>query len=69
MYENAEGVFLKEREPSWADFVTASWVLTIKLIYGGDYGGDSKEWGYIETWDGGRWVKLIKDLEPYTYVD
>ena len=64
IYENAEGVFLKGSEPSWADFVTASWVLAIKLIYG----GDSKEWKYIETWDGGRWVKLIKDLEPYAYV-
>ena len=65
IYESAEGVFLKGSEPGWADFVTASWVLAVKLIYG----GDSKEWKYIETWDGGRWVKLIKDLEPYAYVD
>jgi len=65
IYENAEGVFLKGSEPGWADFVTASWLLAIKLLYG----GDSKEWGYIVTWHDGRWAKLIKDLEPYAYVD
>ena len=65
IYEKAEGVFLKGNEPGWADFVTASALLSIKLLYG----ADSKEWKYIETWDGGRWIKLIKDLEPYAYVD
>jgi len=65
VYENAEGGFLKGNEPAWADFVTASWMLTVKLIYG----GDSKEWEYIETWHGGRWAKLIKDLEPYAHID
>ena len=65
VYESAEGVFLKGSEPAWADFVTASWVLTVKLLYG----VDSKEWKYAETWDGGRWVKLIKDLEPYAHID
>ena len=65
VYENAEGVFLKGSEPAWADFVAASWLLAVKLLYG----GDSKEWKYIETWHGGRWVKLIKDLEPYAHID
>ena len=65
VYENAEGVFLKGSEPAWADFVTASWLLAVKLLYG----GDSKEWKYIETWHGSRWVKLIKDLEPYAHID
>jgi len=65
IYENAEGVFLKGSEPAWADFVTASWLLSIKLLYG----GGSKEWKYVETWDGGRWVELIRDLEPYAYID
>jgi len=65
VYETAEGVFLKGSEPGWADFVTASWLLCMKLLYG----GDSKEWKYIETWDGGRWVELIKNLEPYAYID
>ena len=65
IYETAEGVFLKGSEPAWADFVTASWLLCFKLLYG----GGSKEWKYIETWDGGRWAKLIKDLEPYAYID
>ena len=65
IYENAEGVFLKGSEPAWADFVTASWLLCVKLIYG----GDSKEWKYIEEWHDGRWAKLIKDLEPYAYRD
>jgi glutathione S-transferase len=65
IYEKAEGVFLKGNEPGWADFVTASALLSIKLIYG----AESKEWKYIETWDSGRWTKLIKDLEPYASID
>ena len=65
VYENAEGIFLKGSEPGWADFVTASLLLSVKLLYG----EESKEWKYIETWDGGRWVKLIKDLEPYGHID
>ena len=65
VYENAEGNFLKGAEPGWGDFMTASLLLSIKLLYG----EDSKEWKYIETWDEGRWVKLIKDLKPYAYID
>jgi len=65
IYEKAEGIFLKGSEPGWADFVTASFLLSLKLVYG----ADSKEWEFIETWHGGRWVKLIKDLEPYAYID
>jgi len=65
IYQKAEGIFLKGSEPSWADFVTASALLSIKLLYG----ADSKEWKYIETWHEGRWVKLIKDLEPYAHID
>ena len=65
IWEKAEGTFLKGSEPGWADFLTASGLLSIKLMYG----ADSKEWKYIETWDGGRWAKLIKDLEPYAYSD
>jgi len=65
IYEKAEGIFLKGSKPGWGDFVPASSLLCIKLLYG----GDSKEWKYIETWHEGRWVKLIKDLEPYGHID
>ena len=65
IYEKAEGVVLKGSEPGWADFVTASFLLTIKLLYG----AESKEWKFIETWHEGRWVKLIEDLQPYGYID
>ena len=65
IYEKAEGNFLKGSEPGWADFVTASYLLPMKLVYG----ADSKEWKFIETWHEGRWAKLIKDLEPCAYVD
>jgi hypothetical protein len=65
IYESAEGIFLKGSEPAWADFVTASSLFSIKLLYG----EDSKEWKYIETWHDGRWSKLIKDLEPYAHID
>ena len=65
VYEKAEGIFLKGSEPAWADFVTAAAVLCNKMTYG----ADSKEWKAIETWHGGRWAKLIKDLEPYCHID
>ena len=65
IYEKAEGVFLKGDKPGWADFVTASWFLFVKQVYG----TDSKEWKSAEAWHDGRWTKLIKDLEPYAYVD
>jgi len=65
IYKKAEGIFLKGGEPGWADFATASFFLCIKLLFG----ADSKEWKSAETWDEGRWVKLIKDLEPYAYID
>lgn len=65
IYQKAEGDFLKGNEPGWGDFFTASALLSIKLLYG----ANSKEWKYIETWDNGRWTKLIKDLELYAYVD
>ena len=64
IYENAEGVFFEGSKPAWADLVNASWLLSIKLLYVGD-----SEWKYTETWDGGRWAKLIKDLEPSAYID
>ena len=65
IYEKAEGIFLKGNEPGWGDFLTASMLHSIKLLYG----ADSKEWKYIETWDNGRWNKLVQDLEPYAYID
>ena len=65
IYEKAEGIFLKGSEPGWGDFVTASALVSIKMLYG----ADSKEWKYIETWDDGRWIELIEDLEPYAYID
>ena len=65
IYEKAEGIFLKGSEPGWADFVTASALLSIKRLYG----ASSEEWKYIETWHDGRWTKLIQDLEPYAYTD
>jgi len=65
IYEKADGIFLKGSEPGWTDFVASSFLLSIKLLYG----AESKEWRSVETWHDGRWVKLIKDLEPYSYID
>ena len=65
IYEKAEGIFLGGNEPGWADFQTASALFSIKLLYG----PDSEEWKYIETWDNGRWAKLLTDLEPYASID
>ena len=52
IYEKAEGDFLKGNEPGWADFVTASWILFIKLVYD----AESKEWKYAEAWHNGPQV-------------
>ena len=65
IYEKAEGIFLKGSEPGWADFVTASALVSVKRLYG----AGSEEWKYIETWHDGRWAKLIQDLEPYAHID
>ena len=65
IYEKADGIFLKGSEPGWADFVASSFLLSIKLLYE----AGSKEWEFVETWHDGRWEKLIKDLEPYSYID
>lgn len=64
IYERAEGIFLKGDEPGWGDWITASRLQAVKLLYS----TDSKEWKYGEAWDDSRWTKLIKDrLEPYAY--
>ena len=65
IYEKAEEVFLKGNDSGWADFVTTSWLLAVKLLYG----GDSREWRYAGTWHDGRWTKLIKDLESCSHID
>jgi len=66
IYEKAESISLKGSEPVWGDFVTVSLSPSrVELLYG----GDSRGWKYIETSHEGRWVKLIRDLEPYAHID
>jgi len=57
IYEKADGISLKGGEPGWGDFVTASSLPSLGLLYD----GGSREWKYIETWHEGGLVKLIKD--------
>ena len=50
--------------PSFADFVMASSILTIRILYG----EDSKEWKRIMGWHGGRWERLMVAVEKYSAV-
>jgi hypothetical protein len=65
IYENAEGIFLRGNGAGWAEFIPASAFSIIGTVYG----ADPKGWEYTETWDTGRWIALIKDLEPYAHID
>lgn len=58
------GPFIMGREVSFLDFVVASHVLTTKDLLG----EKSKEWIDMKTWNGGRWVKILKSVEKYEVV-
>ncbi|KAF9039155.1 hypothetical protein BJ165DRAFT_367820 [Panaeolus papilionaceus] len=58
------GPFLMGNILGWGDIAMASWIIWIKAIYEND-----QKWKDIAGWSGGRWVKLLEAVEPYTRVD
>jgi len=46
---------------SYADMITASYLLYIKIIIG----ADTNEWKAVEQWDDGRWVHLLEVAGNY----
>lgn len=55
------GPFFMGATPTFADFTVASFILALRICFG----KESKEWKNIETWNGGRWKDLVKNLEKY----
>lgn len=64
-FNKSSGPYFMGDMTSFADFVVAGWLRAMKICFG----EDSAEWKDIETWDNGRWVTLLKDLEQYASVD
>lgn len=58
------GIWVMGDTPSFADFVIASSLRTIK----GLYGKESSEWKKIMSWHGGRWERLMVGVEKYSAV-
>lgn len=50
--------------PSFMDFVMASFILWVKILYGRESG----EWKKIMSWHGGRWERLMAAVEKYSAV-
>ncbi|KAF5377892.1 hypothetical protein D9615_006807 [Tricholomella constricta] len=57
----ADGPYFLGKEPTFADFVVASFILWCKKIWG----PDSSQWKDIMSWNEGRWEAFIKGLEKY----
>ncbi|KAF4617477.1 hypothetical protein D9613_006282 [Agrocybe pediades] len=57
-----KGPFILGETISWSDLNIASWTIWMKVTFG----EDSKEWKDIASWQGGRWSKLLVDLEKYS---
>lgn len=64
LYEKEGGPFMMGRTLSYADIVTGSMLVWVKLIFG----EDSEEWKLIKGWQSGRWETLLKDMEKYLTV-
>ncbi|EED77185.1 predicted protein [Postia placenta Mad-698-R] len=52
--------FSKTSEPGYADFVLGATMIWFKLS------GPEKGWERISEWDGGKWARFFRNLEPYT---
>ncbi|KAK0501805.1 hypothetical protein EDD18DRAFT_1347874 [Armillaria luteobubalina] len=49
---------------SYADFTVSAWAMWFRTLFG----EDSEEWKDVAKWHGGRWGRLVKDLEKYETV-
>ncbi|OCH87044.1 hypothetical protein OBBRIDRAFT_796579 [Obba rivulosa] len=59
-----EKPYVMGNQVCYADLFVAAWLVWVKRILG----PQSSEWVELETWDGGRWGKLMKDMEQYEVV-
>jgi hypothetical protein len=48
--------------PTFADFVLGSYIRWIKTM------GDDELWKMVSSWNGGRWVRHLDKLEPWSQV-
>ncbi|KIY67981.1 hypothetical protein CYLTODRAFT_431077 [Cylindrobasidium torrendii FP15055 ss-10] len=60
-WTSPKDTFVLGEKPSFPDFFVGSILFWTKK----SFGKDSEEWKDIESWDGGRWAKLLKALEKY----
>lgn len=51
-----DSVFFYGNTPSFADFIIMGYLHYIEV----SLGSESGEWKDVQTWDGGRWAKLLK---------
>ncbi|KII88641.1 hypothetical protein PLICRDRAFT_631738 [Plicaturopsis crispa FD-325 SS-3] len=59
--QQSEGAYVMGDTVSFADITIASWVGWFKLVV-------PEEWEAISTWHGGRWAKILDNMEKYAAV-
>ncbi|KJA20278.1 hypothetical protein HYPSUDRAFT_167279 [Hypholoma sublateritium FD-334 SS-4] len=64
-YKKSGGPYILGNTVSWADFVTACWIISARAAWG----QDSPKWKDFTSWHGGRWGKLLGDLEGYQKIE
>lgn len=59
---NGEGSrYVMGDNPCYADLWIAAYALWIKLVL-------PKKWDDVKSWHGGRWAKLVQEMEKYEAV-
>ncbi|KAF9553231.1 hypothetical protein CPC08DRAFT_754347 [Agrocybe pediades] len=59
-----KGPFMLGNKISWADVNMVSFLKWMKFVLG----EGSKEWGWIKSWNGGRWGNLLKEFDQYSTI-
>jgi len=59
-----DGPYFVGKDQGFADFVLASFILWMKLIWG----EQSAEWKDVATWNEGRWVKYLDSVQKYQTI-
>ncbi|CAA7270675.1 unnamed protein product [Cyclocybe aegerita] len=60
----SKGPFVLGEAPSWADFVVASYLVWLRVIWG----EESEEWKDLEAWHNGRWKNLFIAIRKYEKI-
>lgn len=64
-HKKSRGSYILGNTVSWADFVTACWIISARAAWG----QDSQKWKDFASWHGGRWGKLLEDLKEYQKIE